>query len=93
MLKVERALSVPKETDDFTDGLAVFVVTTIKEIKDNGGFSVGDDLPGVAVAAMALVPHLTAAMSMGVEMKEDVAGFLACWALAGAKIAGALLEK
>jgi len=93
MLKTEVVLVVPKETHEFAEGIAVFVAALAKEIKDNGGFAVGDDLPGIAAAAIALVPAIHGAMSLGADFHEDPVGFSTCWALAGAKIASTIIAE
>lgn len=84
MVKIE--VSVPKEIHELAVGIAAFVVEVMREIKSNGGWSVGDDLAGLSVAAMQLLPALNGSMSIGAEMKANLSSSLSAMTLGLAPI-------
>ena len=82
METVKIEVSVPKEIHELASGLAEFVVEIMKEIKSNGGWTVGDDLAGLSVAAMKLLPAINGALSIGEEFKTDISGCLSAMTIA-----------
>ena len=91
METVKLTIEVPKESHEFLEAMANFVATAAKEIKDNGGYSAGDDLPGIIVAALALIPALAGLMSISAEAKEHTQGFVVSLSLAVGKMTSALM--
>lgn len=90
MLKIE--VSVPKEVYELATGIAAFVVEIMREMKSNGSWSVGDDLAGLSVAAMQLLPALNGAMSIGAEMKANLSASLSAMTLGLAPIVDELAK-
>lgn len=90
MENLEIKLKVAKEAFELSDAIADFVIVAMKEVKDNAGWSVIDDLPAIGVALVAMLPALNGATLIGAEMKENPVQFAAAWSVAGMKIAEAL---
>ena len=93
METVKIEVEVPKETQEFCNGLTSFIDKLMQEIKDNGGWAMGDDLPGVAMAAIAFMPALNGVMSLSAEAKEHTEGFTAALAITVGKIVASILAK
>jgi hypothetical protein len=90
MENLEVKLKVAKESFELADGIAEFAIVVAKEIKDNGGYSSIDDLPGIGVAIVALLPAFSGAANIGEELKNDSSAFIASWTVAGLKVLEAL---
>lgn len=86
MEKVKLEVEVPKELHELAEGVSVFLVEVMNEIKSHGGWTVGDDLPNLAVAAMALVPALNGFLAVGAELKDDLSGCISAITIAMAKV-------
>ena len=84
-------LKVSKECYELANAIADFVIVAMKEVKDNAGWSVIDDLPAIGVALVTMLPAFNGVSLLSAEMKENPVNFAAAWAVAGAKIAEALV--
>lgn len=75
-MKLEVTAEVAKESYELASGLAKFAAVVKKEVDDNGGWEMGDDLPGVIQAAVSeLLPALDGVTKLSSEIKEDKVAF------------------
>ncbi len=71
MEKISVQIEVTKEVYELASGLAKFVAVVKKEVSDNGGWSMGDDLPAIVQETISgLLPAL-----QGMDkIKDEIAG-------------------
>jgi len=75
-MKMKVEVEISKESYELSHGIAKFIAAVKKEIADNGGWSMTDDIPGIIAAAVAdLIPAMDGVMSISDEMAEDKVAF------------------
>ena len=89
---VKAEVELPKKTYELATALAKFAQVCIKEVNDNGGFSAGDDLPAVAIAAIEMLPSLSDLTSLADESKQNAGAFIAAIAIAFAPVTELIRE-
>jgi hypothetical protein len=76
MEKVSVQMEVAKEIYELTQGISSFIALAKKEIDDNGGWSLGDDLPGLITAAAPLLQAIKGIDKIKDELAEDKVAFV-----------------
>jgi len=92
MIKVE--VEVNEAAYTFSKGMAKFMVAMQKEVKDNGGWSAGDDLPGIVSSAVTdLLPNMVNILTMKEEYEKDKKAFVQAVVLGMAEMVEAFGEE
>jgi len=69
-------VEVSKEGYELVSGLSKFIAAAKKEVEDNDGFSLIDDIAGITAAFGEFVlPALTGVTEIGKEIEEDKTAF------------------
>jgi len=75
-------------------GVAKFVAAIVAEVKDNGGWDAGDDLPGIMTSSITdLLPAITAATDLGEELEENKVAFYKSMMIGLSDIADVFVKK
>ena len=86
MMKIE--VEVNKSAYEFSQGLSKFVVVMMNEIKDNGGWSVTDDMPAIIASSVAdLLPNMANVLTLGEEYAKDKKAFIQAMVIGMAEMA------
>ncbi len=92
-MKTEVTVLVSKEAYELSKGIVKFIGTIKKEVEDNEGWSMIDDLPGILTALPDLISALDGAMSIPEEINEDRGAFARAMVLGLSDIADLFVKK
>jgi hypothetical protein len=93
MAKKNVTIEVSKEAYELSEGLANFAEAVVNEIRDNGGWDMGDDLPAVISAAVTdLIPAIQGFQDISKEFQDDKKALLMGVMVNLGKMAGIFLD-
>ena len=85
-MKKDVTVSVEASAYDLGNGVRNFIKVVDQQLKD--GFSLGQDVPPILMAAYSDLFSQAAAISqLGPDLKEDKFAFIRAWALVGVDVA------